>query len=306
MNILKVNIVLFFLFLLVMVSCQKKHEGTIEGSVRPPAPSVTVTAVRDGKTILAILANAQDGNFRLPVPAGIYTINVIVPDSPYPLSFHDITVKPGQTTVLPPIALTPAPVGKSVLSGRVKPPRPDTEVKLIYEGKERAAVHTDREGKYEFKELPAGTYLVQANLPGHADDAAQVVVPENQKVEQNAVLLPISSIDGVDWAAGKIRAAGIGLPPQHAENDTVRREMTKRAALADAQRNLLKTIEQIKIDAHQNVRTAMTDQVVASRIQGFIKGYTVVREKELDGGKYELILELPLNGPSGLSRLLSN
>jgi hypothetical protein len=305
MNI-NMKIILFFLSLLTLVSCQRTREGTIEGSVRPAAPSVTVTAVRDGKTVLAIPANAQDGTFRLSVPAGVYTITVVVPDSTYPLTFHDIVVKPGETSVLPPITLTPAPMGKSVLSGRVKPPRPDTEVKLIYEGKERAAVHTDREGKYEFKELPAGTYLVQANSPGHADDAAQVVVPENQKVEQNAVLLPISSIDGVDWAAGKIRATGIGLPPQHADNDTIRREMAKRAALADAQRNLLRTIEQIKIDTHQSVKTAMSDQILASRIQGFIKGYTVVREHELENGKYEMTLELPLNGPSGFSRLLSN
>jgi hypothetical protein len=306
MNISHVKIVLFFLTLLTMVSCQKSYEGAIEGSVRPPAPSVTVTAVRDGKTILTIPANAQDGTFRLLVPEGVYTITVVYPNSTYPLAFHDIAVRPGQTTVLPPITLTPAPVGKSVLSGRVKPPRPDTEVKLIYEGKERAAVHTDREGKYEFKELPAGTYLVQANSPGHADDTAQVVVPENQKVEQNAILLPISSIDGVDWASGKIRATGIGLPPQHTENDTVRREMTKRAALADAQRNLLKTIGQIRIDSNQSVKTAMSDQILASRIQGFIKGYTIVREQELENGKYEMTLELPLNGPSGLSRLLSN
>jgi hypothetical protein len=298
--------IILLLLLLLLFSCQPKPDGTIEGSVLPPAPSVTIAAELEGKSILTVSASEQDGTFKLSVPAGTYTIKVMVPAASYPLAFQDIVVKPGEKTVLPPLALTPPLSGKAVLSGRVKPPRPDAEIKLIYEGKERAAVHTDREGRYEFKELPAGTYSLRANSPGYADDVAQVVVPENQKVEQNAVLLPLSSIEGIDWAAGKIRATGIGLPPEHAENDVVRREMTKRAALADAQRNLLKTIELIRIDADHSVKNAMSNQVLASKIQGFVKGYSVVHERELEGGKYEMTLELPLNGPSGLSRFLSD
>jgi len=300
------KMITLFLSLLLLLSCQNRHDGTIEGSVNPPAPSVRIVAVQNETSIVTVPANEQNGTFKLSVPAGIYTIKVMVSATSYPLTFSDIVVKPDEKTVLPPIALTPTPSGTAVLSGRVKPPRPDAEIKLIYEGKERAAVHTDHEGRYEFKELPAGTYSLRANSPGYADDVAQVVVPENQKVEQNAVLLPIASIDGIDWAAGKIRATGIGLPPGHAENDTVRREMTKRAALADAQRNLLKTIEQVRIDADHSVKGAMSNQVFASKINGFVRGYAVVNERELPDGKYEMTLELPLNGPSGLSRYLSD
>jgi len=200
----------------------------------------------------------------------------------------------------------PAPAsGKAVLSGRIIPPRPDIEVKLLQEGKERAAVRTDREGRYEFRELPAGTYEVRATAPGHADDIAPVVVPENQTVRQTAVLLPIVAVDGVDWAAGKIRATGVGSPPANAENAGSARAMAQRAALADAQRNLLRTVEQIKIDGERNVRTIMGSRNAAERIQGFVKGYTVVSERELDGGRVEIMLELPLTGPSGLSRYIA-
>lgn len=306
MNISNRKIILIIFSSLLLLSCQTKQNGAITGFVTPPAASVIVTAVRNGESISAVSAGVQDGSFKLSLPPGVYTVKVTVPDSSYPLNFNEIVVKSGDTTVLPSITLTPPSAGKSSLSGRVKPPRPDTEVKLMYEGKERAAVHTDQDGKYEFKELPAGTYIMRANSPGHADDSAQVVIPENQKVEQNAVLLPISSVDGVDWAAGKIRATGIGLPPQNAENDTVRREMTKRAALADAERNLLRTIGQIRLDSNQSVKTAMNNQTTAIKIQGFIKGYTVASEREREDGKYEIILELPLTGPSGLSRILSN
>jgi hypothetical protein len=80
--------------------------------------------------------------------------------------------------------------------------------------------------------------------------------------------------------------------------------MAKRAALADAQRNLLRAIQQIRIDSRRDVKSAMADKKVATRIEGFMKGYALVSERELDGGRIETILELPLSGPSGLSRYL--
>ena len=292
------------LILFSLFSCQTKQNGAVEGSVVPPGTTARIAAVQDGKTILTVSAGAQDGKFSLTLPAGIYTINVAAFDSPYPLNLSNIVVKSGETTALPPIELT-LPAGKASLSGKIIPLRLESEVKLIYEGKERAAVHTDTEGKFEFKELPAGTYVLQANAPGHAEDTAQVVLGENQKVEQNAVLFPITSIEGVDWTTGKIRSIGIGLPPQNAANDSIRRAMAQRAALSDAQRNLLKIIEQIRLDADKNVKTAMNDKNFATKIQGFLKGYTVVSERELQDGKFEIVLELPLNGPAGLSRYIT-
>jgi hypothetical protein len=292
------------LFVLLLFACRAKQDGTIEGMIVPPRMSARISAMQNGKNILTVPAGGQDGKFKLTLAAGTYTINVTVPDSPYPLNVNNIVVKSGETTILPPIELMYA-AGKSNLTGKVIPPRPISEVKLMYEGKERAVVHTDREGKYEFKELPAGTYVVQAKSQGHTEDAARVVITGNQNVEQTAVLFPIVSIDGVDWAAGKIRATGIGMPPQNATNDTVRRAMAQRAALADAQRNMLRTIEQIRISDDQDVKDAMRSKNVASKIQGFLKGYTVVRERELEGGRIEVVLELPLTGPAGLSRYIA-
>ena len=293
-----------FSLALLLIACPSKKEGAVEGTVIPPNAPAHVTAMQEGKNILSALSGTQDGKFRLPLPAGTYTISVTTPSSPYPLRISSIVVRAGETTTLAPIELAQT-TGTSIVCGQISPPRPDAQVKLLYEGRERAAVHADREGKYEFKELPAGNYTVQANAPGHADDSAQVVVTENQKVEQNALLLPISSIDGVDWAGGKIRAVGVGVPPQNVTNETVRREMTKRAALADAQRNLLRTVEQIRIDGDKNVKTVMSSPNIARKVEGFLKGYTLVSERTLEDGKVEVVLELPLNGPAGLSRYVS-
>lgn len=298
-----ITVVLFPLVFLF--ACSANRDGGVEGTITPATDGARITAIREGKEVLTVPVDGRDGRFKLALAAGNYSINVTVPASPYPLRFNDVVVKAGETTPLRPIELVPTAAGKASLSGRVTPPLHGAEIKLISEGRERAAVRADREGKYEFKELPAGTYLMRANAPGHADDSAQVVINENQKAEQNAVLLPVVPIEGVDWAAGKIRATGIGLPPRDASNDSARREMTKRAALADAQRNLLRIIEQLRINADQNVKTAMRSKKFASKIQGFIKGYTVVSERDLEGGRIEVVLELPLTGPAGLSKYLT-
>lgn len=279
------------------------QEGIIEGTFEPPDASAQVAALQDGRTVATTNAGGQSGTFRMGLVAGTYTITVTAPVSSFPIRLDNIVVKPGETTALPPLRIMPGS-GKAVLTGRIIPPRRESEVRLIHEGKERAAVRTDREGRYEFRELPAGRYEVKATAPGHADDIAPVVIPENQRVQQTAVLLPIVSTDGVDWAAGKIRATGIGSPPANAENAAQARAMTQRAAIADGQRNLLRIIQQIKIDGGRSVGAMMQNRNVAERIQGFVKGYTVASERQLEGGRIEVILELPLTGPSGLSRYI--
>jgi hypothetical protein len=186
---------------LFLSSCRTKQDGAIEGAVLPPGTSAHITALQDDKDILTISDGILDGKFKLSLAAGVYTIKVAVADSHFPLKLNNVTVKSGEITELTPIKLTPSS-GTGGLSGKIIPPLPDIEIKLIYEGKERAAVHADRKGKYEFEKVPAGAYVVQANAPGHANDAIPVVITDNQKIVQNAVLLPITAIDGLDGASG--------------------------------------------------------------------------------------------------------
>jgi len=299
--LIRISIVLLVLSSLALGAAQ---DGAVEGTLEPSDASAQVAAVRDGATVATVTAGGQGGKFRLPVAAGTYTIIVSAPVSSFPIRLEDVVVRPGETTTLSTLQIMPGS-GKAVLAGRIVPPRPDSEVKLIQEGKERAAMRADQEGRYEFKELPAGTYEVRVTAPGHADDITPVVIPENQRVRQTAVLLPIVATDGVDWTAGKVRATGVGLPPANAENAAQARAMTQRAAMSNAQRNLLRTVEQIKIDGGRTVGNLMSSRNTAERIQGFVKGYTIASERQLEDGRIEIILELPLTGPSGLSRYLA-
>ncbi len=290
-------------FVLSSMAAGATQNGVVEGTLDPPDAVAKVSAIREGNTIATVSAGGQGGKFRLAVEAGTYTILVSAPVSSFPVRLDSIVVKPGETTTLPPVLIVPGS-GKAVLFGRILPPGTESEVRLIQEGKERAAARSDKEGRYEFQGLSAGEYEVRTTAPGYAEDLAPVTIPENQRVHQTSVLFPVTAIDGVDWTAGRIRATGVGSPPQNAGNPAADRAMTQRAAMADAQRNLLRIVEQIRIDGRHSVKSVMSTRSGVERIQGYLSGFKVVSEKDLSDGRVEIILELPLTGPGGLSRYL--
>ena len=48
----------------------------------------------------------------------------------------------------------------------------------------------------------------------------------------------------------------------------------------------------------------MGSKNVALKIEGFLKSFTIVSERERENGKFEVVLELPLTGPAGLTRYI--
>lgn len=71
------------------------------------------------------------------------------------------------------------------------------------------------------------------------NDVVAVKFTDHATAIENIRLLYFSTVRGVDWSLGIIRATGTGQPPPTATNATTRREMAKCAALVDAQRTLL-------------------------------------------------------------------
>ncbi len=293
---------LMILFLFASTACTNT-KGTVAGRVAPSAAGVSVSAAQNGKTIVTVSANSDDGTFTLVLPPGSYDIQVSVPNGPFPLTLSSIVVASGKTTTLQPVFAFPPSAGHSVLSGKVTPAGAGAKISLYAEGKERASVNTDADGKYQFTELPAGAYSVRAAASGYAKDSVEVNLADQQSVSQDMRLLYVSSVDGVDWAAGKIRATGVGLTPVDAVNATIGREMARRAALADAQRKLVKLLSQLQVNSDQSLKSFWASRY-EEKVQGFIRGYKVVGEHDLGGGRIEIELELPLTGQGGLSQYL--
>ncbi len=286
-----------------LTACPAKKEGAIEGVVIPPSAGTRIDVVQQGSTIASVEVNGQDGKFSTSLPAGTYDIKVTAPSSPYPLALPGIVVKPAETTTLSPITLAPS-TGTAVISGKVIAAESGARVALLAEGVERASANASSQGKYKFEGLPAGRYTVQVSSPGYANDSASINVSDDQKATRDVRLLYITAIEGIDWNAGTIRSRGIGLPPKQSPTPTVRREMAKRAAVADAERNLLRIIELINVGPDQKFIAALGEKTYTQKLQGYLQGYRVATERDMDGGKIEVELELPLTGPGGLSSYL--
>lgn len=298
---LRINLLITVLSMQLFVFNCARQDGTVAGIVNPAVKGVRIAALQNGK-IVSSVESGMDGEFSMTLAQGTYDISVSAPASPFPMVFHAVDVQQGKNTYLSHIDLPLNSAAKGALSGRVSPARAGTTVALFAEGRELAAVSTDNEGKYIFKELPEGSYTLQARAPGYAPDTVAVTVSSERSTTHNLCLFYVSAIEGVDWAAGKIRATGLGVPPPNAPNHTIRREMARRAALADAERKLLKAVAEIKVGPDESLGSRMREKNFSRKIEGFIKGYKVARERELDAGKIETDLELPLTGLNGLTQ----
>ena len=291
--------------LLLASSCHTKQEGAVEGSVTPPSPGVRVTINQSGKTVSAIEADKKDGTFRVALAPGRYDISVNAPSSPFPVNFQSVSVDPGKTASLPPVRLAQLSSGTASLTGTVLPAGTNIKVTLLSEGQERATINASPEGRYEFTALSPGSYMLQATAPGFAGGRAAIQIAEDCPASQNMRLLYVTPIDGIDWGREVIRAKGRGIYPANISNRTAMHEMAKRAALSAAERNLLLIVEQIKLDPNHDLKAAMTGNTFTVRISGFLKGYKLVEERDVNNA-VEVELELPLTGPGGLTGYISN
>ncbi|MHB8845100.1 MAG: carboxypeptidase regulatory-like domain-containing protein [Nitrospirota bacterium] len=299
MRFIRLSVLLLGLSM-VLLACPAKKDGAITGHVSPAGGGIRVVALQQSAIILQADVSAADGGFRMSLPAGTYDIKVTATTSPLPVMLNGVVVRTGEATPLGTIALAPIK-GAGTISGKVIPPTAGTRVALISDGIERASISTSPDGRYEFEGLPSGRYTVQAVSSGYASDAVPVVASDNERSHQDFRLIYITAIEGVDWSAGKIRARGIGLPPKQAPTPTVRREMARRAALSDAERNLIRIVEMINVAPGQPVASVLGEKTFPRKLQGYLQGYQVAAERDMDGGRVEVELELPLTGPGGLS-----
>lgn len=112
-----------------------------------------------------------------------------------------------------------------------------------------------------------------------------------QYVNQN-----VGEAGSIDWSSQVVRATGIGAPnpnlPQAAQRASAI-EAAKRVAL----RNLLETIQGMSINSETTVRNAMMENdVINTRVQGVVRGFTVVDTKYMSTGDIDVTVEMPITG----------
>lgn len=102
-----------------------------------------------------------------------------------------------------------------------------------------------------------------------------------------------------EWTKGEdndIQAIGIGLPPV-GSNHIRGKVLARRAAIVDAQRNLLEYINGVSLDADTTVnQLAVDSDVVRTQVSGIVRNAKVVSEKYTADGSYEIVLSVPMYG----------
>ena len=104
-----------------------------------------------------------------------------------------------------------------------------------------------------------------------------------------------------DWNSNKIQVTGMGVAnPRMATSPAHSAMMARRAAIADAYRQLAEVVNGVQVDAETTVEQMMlTSDVVRTKISAVIKGAQIVSEGELTGGGYSVTMEIPMFGGSG-------
>ncbi|MDF2569081.1 MAG: hypothetical protein K0R55_685 [Sporomusa sp.] len=145
--------------------------------------------------------------------------------------------------------------------------------------------------------------LLLAGLPMVAGAAT---VNTNVSVSVTAVD-QVGSNGSINWDEGFVEAIGTGVPSSIAKSPAQARLMARRAAIVDAQRNLLESIEGVKVTAETTVQNfETTNDIVKTQVTGIVKGAKIVNEQQLVDGTYQITLRIGLYGKGSLSEVITD
>lgn len=101
-----------------------------------------------------------------------------------------------------------------------------------------------------------------------------------------------------NWHTNVIQVTGMGVAnPQMATTPAHASMMARRAAIADAYRQLAEEVNGVQVDSETTVEQMMlASDIVKTKITATIRGAKIVSEGELAGGGYSVTMELPIFG----------
>ena len=119
-----------------------------------------------------------------------------------------------------------------------------------------------------------------------------------------AAFLVVTSLKAdaaTDWNSGVITATGTGIPTTGTSGAQAR-ILARRAAIADAYRQLLETTQGVQVDAETTVEMMMvTSDVIRTKVSGIIKGAQIVSENITPDGGYEVTMQIGMFGSGSLA-----
>ncbi len=101
----------------------------------------------------------------------------------------------------------------------------------------------------------------------------------------------------INWSKGVIQGKGIGAPPEKYYGKPNARPMAIRAAKIVALRNILETVNGIRIDSNTVVKDfAVESDTIRSQVEGMVRGARQVDVEYMSDGTVEVMMEISMYG----------
>ena len=106
----------------------------------------------------------------------------------------------------------------------------------------------------------------------------------------------VGANSGVNWSSGRIQAEGAGASPDNMPPGMARM-MACRAAVVDAQRNLLESIKGVRVEGSTVVANMMVESdIISTSVSGLLRGSQVVKRDPQSDGSCIVQMTAPLGG----------
>ncbi|PIQ28657.1 hypothetical protein COW36_12205 [bacterium (Candidatus Blackallbacteria) CG17_big_fil_post_rev_8_21_14_2_50_48_46] len=130
--------------------------------------------------------------------------------------------------------------------------------------------------------------------------ASLSILPQATQAQSVNVMQTMGS-GSIDWTQKMITVTGSGAPPENGSS-AQKRLMAKRAATADAYRQLAEIVNGVQVDSETIVKNYVTESdTVRLKVSALIKAAPVGKERYLSDGSVEVDLSMPMFGSQGLA-----
>ncbi|MFH2012706.1 MAG: hypothetical protein ABIJ37_08425 [Pseudomonadota bacterium] len=124
-----------------------------------------------------------------------------------------------------------------------------------------------------------------------------ILIYGNSYGSEVELIEPVGTNGNINWTSGIITAKGSGAPSSEALNPAQGRILAKRAAISDARRNLLETLEGVRVKSTSVIKEYMAkDDVIKTRVFGIVKGSNVTETKYMSDGSVEVTVCMSVKG----------
>ena len=134
-----------------------------------------------------------------------------------------------------------------------------------------------------------------AAVEAPASTTVAVQVEVKQPVVQDVKEESNGSINWENPSGVDVTAVGMGVPPE-TKHPAQAKALARRAAIIDAQRNLLHTIKGVQIDDGSEMKDYIASDFVKAGISGLLRGARVVEEGTNEDGSYYVKMSVPMFG----------